>query len=211
MFVPQSSPIRTYPRSRRRALPPSSGSRLSSATCSSLPSSSTNRRCRAFVPSVIFTALLSLRDRTLINQRNSGNAQSKLSPLVMCLVVEVPAVRDKQVCLARVIFDRQVKQFLCSHCMLLGCRCELVTRRNASRTPRGGLVFFLTCCVSVQDTGGYEGHIFNRASSLSIRGTREKLLQRQPMHMTMVQEDCGCCAIVGLFYVRQLFFATFDP
>jgi hypothetical protein len=77
----------------------------------------------------------------------------------MYCVVEVPAVGDKQVCLARVIFDRQVQQFLCSHCMLLGSQCEFVTSRNASRTPRGGLVFF-TCCVSVQDTGGYERHIF---------------------------------------------------
>jgi hypothetical protein len=172
MFVPQSSPIRTYPRSRRGALPPSSGSHLSSATCSSLPSSSINCRCRALVPLVIFTALLSLRDRTLMNQRNSGDAQSELPPLVTCPVVEVPAVRDKQVCLARAIFDRQVQQFLCSHCMLLGCRCELVTGRNASRTPRGGLVFFLTCCVSVQDTGGYEGHIFTGPHRLPTRDKR---------------------------------------
>ncbi|KAJ8585451.1 hypothetical protein M405DRAFT_865381 [Rhizopogon salebrosus TDB-379] len=42
------------------------------------------------------TAGAALSDRTLINQQNSGNAQSKLSPLVTCLVVEVPAVGDKQ-------------------------------------------------------------------------------------------------------------------
>ncbi|KAJ8585445.1 hypothetical protein M405DRAFT_883813 [Rhizopogon salebrosus TDB-379] len=153
-----SSPICIYPRSRRRALPPSSRSRLSSTTCSSLPSSSTNRRCHAFVPLVIFTALLSLRDRTLINQRNSVDAQSELSPLVTCLVVEVPAVGDKQ------------------------------TLGDTKGIYSQGLIAFQP----------------------GMRGTREKL-QRLPMHMTMVQEDCGCCAIVGLFYVRQLFFATFDP
>jgi hypothetical protein len=89
----------------------------------------------------------------------------------MSCVVEVSAVGDKQVCLARVIFDRQVQQFLCSHCMLLGCRCELVTRRNSSRTPRGGLVFF-TCCVFVQDTGGYEGHIFTGPHRFPTRDKR---------------------------------------
>jgi hypothetical protein len=42
-----------------------------------------------------------------------------------------------------------------------------------------------------------------------MRGTREKL-QRLPLHVTMLQEDCSRYAIVGLFYFRQLFFVKFD-
>jgi hypothetical protein len=42
-----------------------------------------------------------------------------------------------------------------------------------------------------------------------MRSTREKL-QRLPMHVTMLQEDCNRYAIVGLFYFRQLFFVKFD-
>jgi hypothetical protein len=75
----------------------------------------------------------------------------------MYCVVEVPAVGDKQVCLAHVIFDRQVQQFLCSHCMLLGCRCELVARRNASRTPRGGLVSISLAAYLFKTLGDMKG------------------------------------------------------
>jgi hypothetical protein len=42
-----------------------------------------------------------------------------------------------------------------------------------------------------------------------MRGTREKP-KRLPMHVTVLQEDCSCYAIVGLSYLRQLFFTKFD-
>jgi hypothetical protein len=137
--------------------------------------------------------LLSLRDRTLINQRNSGDAQSKLSPLVTLtrLVVEVPAVRDKQVCLARVIFDRQVQQFPCSHCMLLGGRCELVTRRNAQRTPRGGLFRLLRICFK---TLGDAKGIYSQALipfQPGMRGTREKTPR-----CTSIKVRFGCVGLL---------------
>ena len=69
-------------------------------------------------------------------------------------------------------FDRQVPQFLCSHCRILGGQCKLVTRRNASTSPRGGLIFLLIFCVSVQDTGKYGRHIFTGPHPIPTRDER---------------------------------------
>jgi hypothetical protein len=202
MFVPQSSPIRIYPRSRRRALPPSSGSHLSSATCSFLPSSSTNRRCRAFIPLIIFY-------RAPVAQRPHADQPTKFRqrPKQTVASGNVPrrpsSCSGRQTGMSRSCHFRSPSPSI-SMQPLYAARLPVRVgdRAGCIKNPTWRTRVFLTCCVSVQDTGGYEGHIFT--------GSREKL-QQLPMHMTMVQEDYGSCAIVGLFYVRQLFFATFDP
>jgi hypothetical protein len=96
--------------------------------------------------------------------------------------------------------------------MLLDGQCELVTRRNASGTPRGGLVVFCSLGVYLFGALGDTTGIYSKALTpfqQGMRGTSEKL-RWLPMHVTMLQEDCSCYAIVGLFCLRQLFFATFD-
>jgi hypothetical protein len=171
MFVPQSSPIRTYPRSRRCALPPSSRSRLSSTTCSSLPSSSTNRRCRAFVPLVIFY-------RAPVAQRPHADQPTEFRQRPKHTVASSNVPRRRSSCsgrqtgMSRSCHFRSPSPTTSMQPLYAARLPELVTRGNASRTPRGGLVFFFTCCVSVQDTGRYEGHIFTGPHRLPTRDGR---------------------------------------
>jgi hypothetical protein len=88
-------------------------------------------------------------------------------------------------------FDRQVQQFPCSHCMLLGGRCELVTRRNAPRTPRGGFVhLLLICSKTVWDMKG----IYSQALipfQPGMRGAREKTPR-----CTSIKVRSGCVGLL---------------
>ena len=93
--------------------------------------------------------------------------------------------------------------------MLLDGRSELMTRRNASRIPCGGLVVFCSFTGYLFKTLGDTTGIYGQALTAfqpGMRDTREKL-QRLPMHMTVVQEDCSRYAIVGLFYLRVYYYA----
>lgn len=107
------------------------------------PSSSRSYAFLGRLSTLIHRSQPNTEESTELQQRPRQMMPSNHDPRV----VEVAAIRDRQVCLTVFFFRPSKPSDICRHCLLLSDRNELVRWRIESRTPHGGLVAFCSSAV----------------------------------------------------------------